>query len=595
MSLLGSFVLANNTGNFDALVMMKARLLQNINNITLRRTAEGAVGVRALPTIADIEATHTIIPRNAYKPYVPVASQYLKVSQSAGNLQWNSTVSFSIGNMGEFLWDAFLNLQTNALTASSTTLAAINSLNGDDYPYDLVDQTASEAAQVGSTDQWTFVTSRYVDAAGNTYTAGDTVANYVYLANNPGHRLFVQHEFNVSSAPIDTYTTNTDTFYMNSRIMTQKMAAYKRCIGQEVPIPGYSNTLGDTAAGFEARQQIAVLNGPQTPKATQPALILNYPYKFDMCESPSSSVPILQIQGAPREIKSTIGSANTVVFTSSPIFLEQTLHTLTVTTGSITRDSAVTSLTSVPLPLSTVNTSSFFQSASVYINNIFIDQSIHDLYINRASFALTRLHLSYTQNITTTAQRVQLSTFKWAVEYVFIGMSDLTYATDPVLWDQFQGFNPRNFHDYRYTEVQSNMTLASATVAPTSALTDSSYTYYPSFDILQSLQVTLQTIDYIQNTGGFNVRFYDSYTPFRNGGPFISGADLPGYCMLNFSFYPGGKNPYGYYNISRAREFYLVPYCSSVPSVVAISTLAAEGVCLNFLYIALGNLNIRFN
>lgn len=608
MSLLGSFILANNTGNFDALVMMKGRLLQNINNITLRRQAEGATGVKALPTIADIEATHTIIPRNAYKPYVPVASQYLKVNQSSGNLNWGGTVTYSIGNMGEFLWDAFLNIVTNPLVASDVTLPAVTTLPTADYPYDpaATRTNASLATGVGgSSTNLSFTTGQYVDSTGQTYTTGDTVSNYVYFANNLAHRLFIQHEFNVSAAPIDTYTVNTDTFYLNSRVMLQKKSAYLRCIGQEVPVPGYADQLGNSEPGYEARQQIAILNGPQTPKAVQPALNLLYPYKFDMCESPSSSIPILQIQGAPREIKSIIGPASSVIYTESPIFLRQTLHELTGTSAggaapptAIYRDVATTQYTRVDLDAlgSTVNTSNFFASASLYINNIFIDQSIHDLYINRASFALTRLHLSYSQNISQNGQRIQLSTFKWAVEYVFVGVQDLTYVLDPVLWDQFQGFDVKQFKQEQYVELQTNQTAgASLTNPPSSSSSGTTYTFYPSFDIMTDLQVTLQTIDLVQNTGGFPIRFYDSYTPFRMGGPFISGSDIPGYAMLNFSFFPGGKNPYGYYNISRAREFYLIPTCPSIPSQVSTGVLVAEGLCLNFLYIALGNLNIRFN
>jgi hypothetical protein len=86
-------------------------------------------------------------------------------------------------------------------------------------------------------------------------------------------------------------------FHRKFCLPPNKVIGWKRLVGQEVPIEGYSDLLalqgstrygsavsnlismnGAAAAGSpvnaaeSARKVVSVVNGPQTPKATQPAL-----------------------------------------------------------------------------------------------------------------------------------------------------------------------------------------------------------------------------------------------------------------------------------------------------------------------------------
>lgn len=680
MTSLGQFLLANNRGPFDDLLTRKQLLKRNIDIIIEKRKNDGLEGADILPTLADIEATHVIIPRNAFKPYVPVASQYVKVTDSSGVVEWDSHISFTISHSGDFLWDSFLYINTNAMLATKTTLPPLSEYEPPGQPYKTVPTderlTGDEAApfiprlpeplkktgdasagapinaasnikkksniplppgfqhqkaapviptrrdfqamqkkknaaagsqeekKKGPTikfepppdDQVMYTTYRYVDSLGNTVNPGTEVQNYVYYANNLAHALFTQHEFDIGSSPIDVYTQHADSFYLATRVPPQKMAGYLRCIGQEVPLSGYSTALGNVTQNSEAREQIFVLNGPQTPKPTQPDLKLIYPYKFDMCEAPSASIPVLQCPGLLRQIRSHISQPQRCIFTQAPIFLETTKYIWTADTD----DNIVTSQSWVSrerliLPDSAVDTTSFFDSACLYINNIFIDQSIHSILINRSLYSLTRVHMSFGTTISGLSGMYQLSGIKWALEYMFFGMrsasqEDPSTPGFPVMWDQFIGYTERIYQDYYNAQMTTGLNGAWNSCTNT---TD--YVYYQRFPIMTAAQFILQNTQYVEDQEGLPAVFYDSYVPYRAYGSFISTPSQSGVCMLNFSFHPGGRAPYGYYNVSNSKEFYIQPVCPLVPQQIMLANLYAEGIALNMLLIAQGQCTMQFN
>jgi len=91
-------------------------------------------------------------------------------------------------------------------------------------------------------------------------------------------------------------------YFQKFKVTPNKLTGWKRLVGQEVPIEAYSNLIsiagtsnysaavvnlldvngnavvgGPVSAASTCRQVSAVVNGPQTPKATQPALELWVP------------------------------------------------------------------------------------------------------------------------------------------------------------------------------------------------------------------------------------------------------------------------------------------------------------------------------
>lgn len=103
---------------------------------------------------------------------------------------------------------------------------------------------------------------------------------------------------------MDEYTAEAMFFHQKFRVAPGKQTGWKRLVGQEVPIEGVTglasvagastwsaavtNLLdvnGNAAvgapatAGQTARKLVSVVNGPQTPKAVQPALDLWVPLR----------------------------------------------------------------------------------------------------------------------------------------------------------------------------------------------------------------------------------------------------------------------------------------------------------------------------
>lgn len=149
---------------------------------------------------------------------------------------------------------------------------------------------------------YTKFTHEYVNAAGVVQTVAAPAQNFVRYAEYPGQRLFRKVKFDVNGNPLDEYTAEAMMFKQKFRVAPGKLTGWKRLVGQEVPIEGYTglasiagasnwpaalaNRLdvnGNAAVGAPvsaattARKLVQVVNGPQTPKLVQPALDLWIP------------------------------------------------------------------------------------------------------------------------------------------------------------------------------------------------------------------------------------------------------------------------------------------------------------------------------
>jgi hypothetical protein len=109
----------------------------------------------------------------------------------------------------------------------------------------------------------------------------------------------------VSKNPLDEYTAEAVMYHQKFRVAPNKMVGWKRLVGQEVPVDAYTDLLSiqgasswnsaitdleniagqgvygaPTTSAVSARKLLQVVNGPQTPQATQPALDLWVPLIF---------------------------------------------------------------------------------------------------------------------------------------------------------------------------------------------------------------------------------------------------------------------------------------------------------------------------
>jgi hypothetical protein len=100
-----------------------------------------------------------------------------------------------------------------------------------------------------------------------------------------GEAICTRVRFDVNGNPLDEYDEEVLNFHDKFFITPNKRVGWDRSVGQEVPWMGIGDVNRDPVSGNHGRgagvrEQLSFLNGPQTPKPTQPALDLWIPLIF---------------------------------------------------------------------------------------------------------------------------------------------------------------------------------------------------------------------------------------------------------------------------------------------------------------------------
>ncbi len=291
----GCFKLIANDGKADRLIMATEFLNNRIKDIMCLRSKQGFAD--PTPTLMDIERTHILFCNAHFKPFAAHGFEYNKVRPQTGTAQFGGTTQFSIPQFGDFFSDMALHTVISAASASAGTVPAFppyvdnDAVSGPNPAFSWSDKIDAV------TPLWTRYTYQYVTANGTVVNTGTAATNYVRYCEYPGERLCKKVSFEVNSNPLDAYYHESLIFHRKFSVAPNKIIGWKRLVGQEVPIEGYSDLLslqGSTRFGSavsnlqnvngaaapgspvnaaeSARKVVAVVNGPQTPKATQPAL-----------------------------------------------------------------------------------------------------------------------------------------------------------------------------------------------------------------------------------------------------------------------------------------------------------------------------------
>jgi hypothetical protein len=204
-------------------------------------------------------------------------------------------------------------------TAVAGSIPAFPAFIGPDDQATTATASVSADNQFPVADQYSRYTYNYVTSTGelvNQSTA--TAANFVRYCEYPGERLFRKVSFEVNGNPLDSYESDSVVFFRKFRVPPGKLVGWQRLMGQEVPVPAVSQNFSELTSAFviqqavnastagisglttggatsvngaagaivspqlanqidTSRRQLFVLNGAQTPKATQPALELWIP------------------------------------------------------------------------------------------------------------------------------------------------------------------------------------------------------------------------------------------------------------------------------------------------------------------------------
>ena len=399
--------------------------------------------------------------------------------------------------------------------------------------------------------------------------------------------------------------------------------------------PSYTNTSQTDVS----RPCVQFVNGPQTPKQTQPPLELLVPLMFWFNRDVRLSIPSVSIPFGQRFITmelSDLQSNNNgnLIYETAGVYLRQSFDYDSTQTGQVpdtrtvqytpwsgesaylngTSSSSATNWPGVNnrFPPSQTNQITLSQNmtAELYINNIFVNPEIHDIYIKRIGFSLIRVFRQQSTNISgSSLSDILLSQLKWPIEFMYVGLQptwNLNTTNNTNSWRDWHRFT-RQTNATTATTMQSNnysehhnYTREGTPSVPTPGAvsvfigqTVQPTTYYNSVSTIDNMSLTSHGIAIFDT---FSDMFYNKYIPYNYGGQLMNTPnDDPGVQLINFALFPGVYQPSGHLNISRARETYVNPGSNYVSNSNGKANFQAVAIAINFLLITDGSAVLRYS
>jgi hypothetical protein len=377
-------------------------------------------------------------------------------------------------------------------------------------------------------------------------TAG--TADQVYYTDMLANRLVQQVRFEVNGNFLDQYDYNTVNFHYNFFVPTHKKPAWLRAMGQEVPELAY---LTNNPGVDEYREVKYIVNGPQTPKASHPVVDLWVPLLFWFNRDPRLALPSVAVPYGQRFIRIQLATFDQLCASvSGGVFIPPSLTI-----------------------------------ADMYINNIFVNPDIHDIFIKRIGFSMVRVHLTQIFQETVSTDQLQLNQFKFPIETMYLGLQPLINLT-----------GVDNMTDWwRYHNVVTNLipypvAIPNVVPVPPFVLAFSQAVWRSFTRSIDSIEVVNHGVKLYDPTP---FEFFSEYIPY-NYGDRISAPEDPGLAMITFNLYPGAYQPSGHFNFSQARETYLNWTGASISSINP-AQMVVVAIAINFVLISEGSVVMRFS
>jgi len=634
MSAGAVFTIIANEGKVDNLIFANNLLKQRISDIMCEREADGESDLT--PTLADIEETHILYMNAHFRPVAAIGFEYNKVRSHSGVPSWSNSAVFNLPQFGDFFHDI---CQRTRLSSARGVEGTSPTHGGAQFPLDdLTDGLGTSYNIVDS--EGNLLLAGAGSASGNTIT----YRNFVRYAERPADRLFKSVKFDVQGNPLDEYTEMVPVMMNKFCTPPHKRAGADRLAGQEVCLDGYGalgvSTVVDadsantpagisrgkagqsnqTAGVFEVntayttdslvgqsavstlnnatqyetyRELKSIVNGPQTPKPVQPALELWNRLHFGFCKDAHQSIPSVSLPSGHRFITMEYCAQADLIFEEASIYLETT-----VTDGlSHTRTySPIVQL----FGLDDVTV----EKNELYVNNIFVNTEIHDIYIERIGFSLVRVFRFHKAKCSQeSGEEKLLSQLKWPIEYMMAGFRPSWNIKAATATAGVVSGNANQWRDWHRMTRQVDASIAEERAQSyTLSITEGDFTGSLSTARVSESKywIPVSTVDSVSFTthgvklyDDFNDTFYNQYMPMHYGGTNICTPDDTGALFINMALFPGMYQPSGHLNFSRARESYL----SWITSYISASTpvdLFVVAIALNFLLITDGSAVLRY-
>lgn len=641
MSAGAVFKLIANDGKADRMIMATMLLNQRIKDVMCARKRAGKADIT--PTLIDLERTHILYVNAHFKPFAAIGYEYNKVRPQSGNPTLGGGVTFSIPQFGDFFYDMVCRVRLSQFTGNSgltpvqgtSAVFPLNNIATNRF-YNIVDASGQQIV---------------AGVAANP-TASVTYRNYVRYCEFPGNRLFSKVKFDVNGNPLDQYDEIIPVMLEKFCTPPNKRVGFDRLVGQEVPLTGYgglcnavvfdadaANTpagisragagqsnqtvalfnenaaqlgaapplttvLGQTSiAALNAvggpqvdvsRQLRQIVNGPQTPKPVQAPLEIWNKLRFWFNDDVRLSIASVAIPFGQRYITTEMQNQSVLTYEFPSIYLE-----------TIFDDGTVRNKTYTPIFQKFGVSDVSIEKMELYINNIFVNPEIHDIYIKRIGFSLIRVYRQHNQRCNQeSSDEKLLSQLKWPIEYMFVGLrpvwniKDTTVGTGGVVnggnqnqwrdWHRMTRFVDATCDNDMLSEAPSGLALPATSGSIGQVIPDQYYLPVPTVDTMTLTSHGIIIFDQFADT------FFNQYMPFHYGGPALCTPDDVGALFVNMALFPRSYQPSGHLNISRARETYL-KWTTSYVSAKTPADLLVVAVAINFLLVTDGSAVLRYS
>jgi len=651
MSSWGAFGLICNDGKIDNLITATKLLNQRIKDIMCARAKAGMADTS--PTLVDIERTHILYINAHFKPYAAIGFEYNKVRTQSGNAALGSGVTFSIPQFGDFFHDMVCRVVLDQVSANSTTVpvlagqeffnlvtnkkigvaAAIlrynNMVRYCEYPGNRLFSNVKFDVNGNPIDQYDTTIPIMLEkfcVPVNKRTGYDRlvgqevpIEGYKNLSmdivydgdsnNTPGDVIsaFTQGQ---SNQTVGLFTTADQNTFTATALDTAANAVGVVGLNSGGIIP-----IVDTEQAFNqynfSREQVNVVCGPQTPKPIQPPLEIWNKLRFWFNDDVRLSIASVSIPFGQRYISIDLANQSDLVYEVPSIGYQLVASQVAIANiGAAPGDLIPTTLT----PWYSLNglVAQKISTMELYINNIFVNPEIHDIYIKRIGFSLIRVYRYQTQSVKAGADEVLLSNLKWPIEYMFVGLRP-KYNTASITsvnttnGRPSAGSNPNVWRDWhRLTRMVdavnsdgisnlsgglSNTIKVGVVTNTTSTVGSNSLQYWLPVPTVDTLGLSSHGITVYD---GYSDKFFNQYAPFQYGGAALNTPEDVGALFVNLCLFPRSYQPSGHLNISRARETYL-KYTSSYITNKTPAEMIIVGVAINFLLITDGSAVLRYS
>jgi len=375
--------------------------------------------------------------------------------------------------------------------------------------------------------------------------AGDKVRYCDFL----GHRLLKAVRFEVNRNVLDSYDSEIMNFHYNFFVPVDKKRAWLEGVGQEIPKPAF---ITQNPGVDNYRELKYIMDGPQTPKDTHARVDMWIPLLFWFNKDPRLSIPSVAIPYGQRYITLLLADVTDVCFGQD------------YGGGGAFIAPQITKF-------------------ELFINNIFVNPEIHDIFIKRIGFSMIRVHRSERVPISVGQDEILLDQLKWPMETMYIGIRPTANLATPDRWHKY----------HLVTDVVTSFPVARPNPFPPPAdqLGFSDAIWQTATEMIDTFSILTRAVELYRKTPA---KFFNTYIPYTYGGVNVTSPIDPGLYMVTFNLYPGSFQPSGHVNLSRTRELYF-KYSSSVITGLVSASLNITIIAINFLLIAEGTAVLRYN